>query len=193
MEEAAPEVFEEPFEDWPIEGPRTVLHSLRTLRRQGDSWLDLHERWLSRSGVSRSDRSVHEHQSLCRILHYLTCYGQLNVPNLAGAEAANRRRSLIEYAHHGRPLAPDYGGSEELLGHRDTQDGSLVDPALTTFVAKRQGVRPEILKIVRLAKEERSRGGRPSQDGDAPAPKPPKEPKGGGRGKPAAAAAGGGA
>lgn len=63
VEEAAPESFEEPLEDWPIEGPRTVLDGLQQMRRQGLNWSDLHNQWVSRPGVSVSDRSVHQHAS----------------------------------------------------------------------------------------------------------------------------------
>ena len=57
---------------------------------------------------------------------------------LESALAANRRRALIEHAHANRPLAPDYSGSSEFMGQREAVDGSLVDPALTHFVARRQ-------------------------------------------------------
>ena len=178
IEELVPEVHEEPFDDWPIEGPRTINYSLKQLRRQGESWLDAHERWVRRSGISSSDRAIHEHQALCRVLHLLCSYDQLNLPNLAGAEAANRRRALIEHAYASRPFAPDYSGSSDFLGNRDSQDGTLVDPALTQFVARRQGHRAEILKSIRLSKEEAVQ-----QQGGGPGPKGPGGGKGGGKNK----------
>ncbi|CAK9080024.1 unnamed protein product [Durusdinium trenchii] len=82
-------------------------------------------------------------------------YDQLNLPGLAPAEALNRRRALIEHAHSGRPDTPSYEGAEDFMGIKDTADGSLVDPALLQFTAKRQAAKAEIMKQSRLAAEER--------------------------------------
>ena len=67
----------------------------------------------------------------------------------------NRRRTLIEHAHQGRPDTPSYEGAEEFLGVRDAADGSLIDPALQQHAARRQAAKAEILKQTRLAAEER--------------------------------------
>ena len=64
--------------------------------------------------------------------------------NIAGAEALNRRRTLIEITHQGRPEAPSYAGAEEVLGLRDSTDGSVVDPAIAAYAAKRQAAKAEI-------------------------------------------------
>ena len=101
----------------------------------------------------------------------MTSYDQLNTPSLASAEALNRRRTLIEVAHQGRPEAPSYEGAEEILGTRDSSDGSIIDPALTRHAARRQADRAEVLKQNRLAAEERrhalSRGDR-GETGERP-------------------------
>ena len=39
IEEIVPEMHEEVFEDWPMEGPRTIASSLRYLRRQSVRWI----------------------------------------------------------------------------------------------------------------------------------------------------------
>ena len=74
----------------------------------------------------------------------MLCYDQLNLGALASAEALNRRRSLIEVAHQGRPEAPSYEGAEEFLGLRESTDGSVIDPALTQHAAKRQAAKAEV-------------------------------------------------
>lgn len=145
IEEILLEMQKDPHKDWPMEGPRTIAFSLRQLRRQNESWLDLHEWWVYRSCISSGDRSIHEHKSPCRVLYLITSYDQLNLSSVAGAEA-NCRRALIEHAYSSRPYAPDYSGSIEFFGNRTSQDGTLV--------AKRQGRKAEILKSVRLSKEE---------------------------------------
>ena len=155
IQEAAPDLEEIDYDDFPLQGPRTIFHDIRQLRRQGLDFVQHHESWIKKSGVRSTDRSVHEHASLCRALNLMLCYDQLNLPGLASAEALNRRRALIEHAHSGRPDAPSYEGAEEILGIRETSDGSLVDPALMQHAARKQAARAEVLKQGRLAAEER--------------------------------------
>ena len=170
--ESLPELEEVDFADWPLQGPRTMFRDLRQLRRLGTDFVQHHEGWVRKSGVRSNDRSVHEHLAICRALNFLVSYDQLNVANIAGAEALNRRRTLIEIAHQGRPEAPSYAGAEEVLGLRDSTDGSVVDPAITAYAAKRQAAKAEIQKQRRLAAEEQ-RAANATDD---------KAPKGGGRG-----------
>ena len=153
--EAVPESEEVDYEDFPLAGPRTVMRDMRQLRRAGQDFLQHHESWIKKSGVRSTDRSVHEHSSLCRALHLMICYDQLNAPALAAAEALSRRRALIEFAHHGRPEAPSYEGAEDLLGVREASDGAMIDPALTSFAAKKAASKAEVLKQQRLAAEEK--------------------------------------
>lgn len=174
------EIEEIDFDDFPLQGPRTVAHDVRQLRRLGLDFNQRHESWLKKSGVRSSDRSVHEHGTLCRALPCMLCYDQLNIAALASAEAINRRRSLIEFAHSGRPDAPSYEGAEEFLGVRESSDGTIVDPALQSHVAKKQAVKAEISKNSRLAAEERRLAGKKGDDKG-------KGDKGGGKGSGAAA------
>ena len=149
-----------------------MFRDLRQLRRLGNDFVQHHEGWVRKSGVRQTDRSVHEHLAICRALNFLVSYDQLNVPNIAGAEALNRRRTLIEMAHQGRPEAPSYAGAEEALGLRESTDGSVVDPAISAYAAKKQAAKAEIQKQRRLAAEEQ-RAANTNDD---------KTPKGGGRG-----------
>ena len=155
LAEAVPEYEEVDFDDWPLQGPRSVFRDVRQLRRQGMDFVQHHESWLKKSGVRSGDRSVYEHACICRVLNYMASYDQLNLPSLASAEALNRRRALIEIAHQGRPEAPSYEGAEEILGIREAGDGSVIDPAITSHAAKRQAAKAEVMKQKRLAAEER--------------------------------------
>ena len=155
LAEAVPEYEEVDFDDWPLQGPRSVFRDVRQLRRQGMDFVQHHESWLKKSGVRSSDRSVYEHACICRVLNYMASYDQLNLPSLASAEALNRRRTLIEIAHQGRPEAPSYEGAEEILGIREAGDGSVIDPAITSHAAKRQAAKAEVMKQKRLAADER--------------------------------------
>ena len=164
LAEAMPDYDEIEYEDFPLQGPRTMFRDLRQLRRLGMSFTQHHESWMRKSGVRTSDRSIHEHSSLCRALDFMTSYDQLNLPALASAEALNRRRALIEIAHQGRPDAPSYEAAEEVLGVREAMDGSVVDPALTQHAAKRQAAKAEVLKQTRLAAEERKHATRRGEE-----------------------------
>lgn len=175
LAEALPSYEEVEFDDFPLQGPRTLYRDARQLRRQGMDFQQHHESWLKKSGVRSTDRSVYEHSTLCRVLQLMASYDQLNLAALASAEALNRRRALIEVAHQGRPDTPSYEGSEEIMGVRESADGSIVDPALTAHAAKRQAAKAEIQKQKRLAAEEKrlSRKGDREDDGE----------KGAGRGR----------
>ena len=153
--EAVPEFEEVDYDDFPLQGPRTISHDSRQLRRLGMDFVQHHESWIKKSGVRSSDRSVHEHSSICRVLNMMMCYDQLNLPALASAEALNRRRTLIEHAHQGRPEAPSYEGAEDFLGVRESSDGSIIDPALAQHAARRQAAKAEVMKQTRLAAEEK--------------------------------------
>ena len=180
IHEASPDIEEVEYDDFPLQGPRTICHDIRQLRRLGMDFVQHHESWLRKSGVRNSDRSVYEHSSICRALNFMLCYDQLNVGALASSEALNRRRTLIEHAHQGRPDAPSYEGSEEFMGMRDSPDGSIIDPALTQHAARRQAARAEVLKQHRLAAEERKHLRGREED---PRPKKGDKPdKGAGRG-----------
>lgn len=177
--EAVPEYDEVEFDDFPLQGPRTIFHDCKQLRRSGQDFLMHHEGWLKKSGVRISDRSVHEHACICRVLHYMMTYDQLNLPALSCAEALNRRRTLIEHAHQGRPDAPSYEASEEFLGVRESSDGSMIDPALAQHVARRQAQRAEVLKQNRLAAEEKKHlkeKAPPKGDGKGGKKPPPENP-----------------
>ena len=164
LRDSEPEMVEEPFEDWPLEGTRSVGHVLRELRRADQSFLTHHESWKRLSGISAVNRAGFEHQTLCVALHYMVVYDQLNVVNLASAEALNCRRQLIEHAHEHSADAPVYDGAEDFLGFRMSSTGALVDPQRLAYVASRQSAKCKILEETRKAQEARSaylrRGGR---------------------------------
>ncbi|CAE7892794.1 unnamed protein product, partial [Symbiodinium necroappetens] len=181
LAEAVPEYEEVDFDDFPLQGPRTVYRDVRQLRRSGMDFIQHHESWIKKSGVRATDRSVHEHLSICRVLHLMASYDQLNLPSLASAEGLNRRRALIEMAHQGRPEAPSYEGADEILGVREATDGTIVDPALTQHAARRQAAKAEILKQNRLAAEEKRHAGRRNEEPDKNK-QPDKGGKAGGKG-----------
>lgn len=81
-----------------------MMHSAITLYCMGLDSIMHHEAWLKKSEVRSADRSVHEHSSLCRVLHVMESID-------------------IEY----RPWGGLMLHPEESLGVRDQTDGSTVD------------------------------------------------------------------
>ena len=156
LEDAQPLFVEDDFEDWPLDGDRTMMHGARELRRQGLTFTSHHDRWCTQSGIAQSSRALKEHKVICQALHFMTSYDQLNLPNIAAAELLNLRRQLIESAHEYNPDLPDYGAAEDFMGSHDNARGAIIDPRRVAFVAARQGARAKVLEQSRKAKEERS-------------------------------------
>ena len=98
------------------------------------------------------DRSVNEHFACCNALHLFATYDQLNVPNIAGCEAVNARRQLIEPARDGHPAAPRWHAASDLLGYQG-QGSALIDPERVAFVAARQSQKAKIIEATMKAKE----------------------------------------
>ncbi len=153
LEDAQPEYVEDDFSDWPIEGGRTLSNTTRELRRANLTFLAHHDSWVKNSGVAGSSRAVHEHRNICKALHDLATYDQLNLVNICGAERLDLRRQLIETAHQGRPDMPVYDMQDEFMGDRP-RNGVLVDQTRVAYAAQKQGLRAKILKQSRKAREE---------------------------------------
>ena len=62
---------------------------------------------------------VFEHKSLSKVLELLGSYDQYALVNSAGAEAALKRRMVIEQAYEKDPANPSFEGSGHLLGYRN--------------------------------------------------------------------------
>ena len=55
------------FDDWPLDGVRSVRTVVKDLRRANKSFMDSHFDWARSSGVRPADRAVHEHRTLSNI------------------------------------------------------------------------------------------------------------------------------
>ena len=73
--------------------------------------------------------------------------------NLAGCEAVNARRELIEYAHRNTPEQPRWEGSEDFLGYEESEGGTLIDSKRISYVAAKQSQRAKILEATLKSKE----------------------------------------
>ena len=157
-----------------------MVYDQLNLPALASDFLLYYDAWLKKSGVRISDRSMHEYGSVCRALHFMMVYDQLNLSALASVEALNRRRALVEHAHQGRLDVFSYEAAEEIMGIKDLTDGSLVDPSLLQYAARRQAAKVEVLKQIRLIAEERRyiREDKPTRKGDGKGTKekPQKQP-----------------
>jgi hypothetical protein len=162
--EAAAEVRETEFEDWPLENARSSRVLLRDLRRSGKTYLSSHERWASKSGIKATDRAIHEHHCLSKLLELAVSYDQLDVTNLACLEVAAKRRMMLETAYKGRPDNPNFAGSSHFMGYGEEGDGTHVDPAANRYRSDKLKEETNMLREARLTREESALAKRP---GDA--------------------------
>ena len=83
------------YEDWPLEGPKTVLWLMKHVDRTGGAPMAWYHRFLSEARISATDRSAYELQTLARMMELAACYDQLNLPSLACFEVLSRRWQLL--------------------------------------------------------------------------------------------------
>ncbi len=110
-----------------------------------------------------------EHEHLCQMAELAGCYDQLDLTNLAFAEAMFRRIQVIEWVHHERvrdvdAVAGDRITVEELAafsGTARTSDVLMVSPTLLNHVKSVVETDVTIMKSVRKAREERELRRRP--------------------------------
>eukprot|EP00959_Pyramimonas_sp_CCMP1952_P461245 9481264-Pyramimonas_sp.AAC.1 len=95
-----------------LDGPPTTFWQLKQIRDDDASPNAHHERWVRSSRIPEGDRSVYEHQVLCRILDAAATYDQFNLPALKWAELVCRRMALIKEAHRAAPSNPDYSAGD---------------------------------------------------------------------------------
>ena len=147
---------EEPSLDSFPDGPRTLVKTLRGLKRQYLTPQTFTANWVRTCEVGKGDRSVFEMEVIGEVLTALLCVDQLNVANLVGAEILARRRAVIIEAHRVAPGNPDYSASEIMMGLGSRAGGSSIEEALQKFTAKKLKERAAIDKEKRKASEEAS-------------------------------------
>ena len=117
------------------------------------------------ANLPAGDRSVYEHEVLCRVFDSMLCVDQLNVPALHSAELLCRRLQLIEEAHRVSPSAPDYSAADHFMGWAARQHGATVAPHLREHVATNLRGDAAIAKEARKAREEAAAGRKPKKGG----------------------------
>lgn len=149
------EMSEAPFEDWPLEGPRTVLHLAKHMDKHGKSPSAFLERWCRAKRIEDSDRVQHELRTIVDCIELLGCYDQVNLANLAGVEVLARRLQTVFDAYELNPQRPNYEAARYFSGMGTATDA--VAPELRSCVAKRARDEAEVEKQRQKARELRAK------------------------------------
>ncbi|CAK0843265.1 unnamed protein product, partial [Prorocentrum cordatum] len=109
--ESVDRLREEPFPDWPLDGPRTTLWCLRFLDRKRGGAIEHFHQFVSYYRLSRDDFGVTHYESIMRMVDYLMTWDLLDLPNVVGVEVMLRQAQLYEYMYAMEYEARDSGAS----------------------------------------------------------------------------------
>ena len=139
------------YEDWPVEGPRTLQWLLKHIERTAGSPMQWYHRFLVESRISPTDRTAYEIQSLARMLEVAGSYDQLNLPSVAAFEILARRWQLLLDANSRDP--GDSRFEDEDLWAGSSQKVLGIAPALSAHVASKTKEKAEMEKQRQSAKD----------------------------------------
>ncbi|CAK0849661.1 unnamed protein product, partial [Prorocentrum cordatum] len=162
--DAVEQMEEVELADYTDLGPRAMGEFVASVAVGSGNLTSYQAEWERMSGVFSGGAQCHEHRSLLEIARRAICMDQLNVKNLHCMEALVRRVIQIEMAVQRNPRHPDFSGLEDAVGGPTGASGSAAVPRYTEFAVARQKDRANILKQMRLHKEELERERR-SDDG----------------------------
>ena len=155
---ASLECKEVAFTDWPVPGPRTILHVLSRIVEHGGSPIAHSQAWRTACKFQPSDKPAQDHEMLCRILQTMVVYDQLDVENIASAELVVRGIQRIEEQHKLKLTSVDDAGESALfLGTSGgSRGGTVVSPKLAEWIGSEMQKEAAIAKERRKAREERA-------------------------------------
>ena len=165
--EVVEDIGETPFEDFPLEGPRTVRWCVEFIGRRQGGPMDHHRWWASIYNLPADDPAVQQHELTMKVLELFGTYDQLDLGNSAGLERLMREAQLTEWHFEekrrstaggkGGGSADDGGGEAQKGGGRGKKKGqrgvgpSMEEAAMWTGATKdNQNVMvcPALLKYV---------------------------------------------
>ena len=158
-------MHEEPLEDYPMQGQRTISWLYTFVREHGGTFDSRHTRWMLEQKIEKDSMPARVHDMVGLALEMGLCYDQVDPSNLVSFEVMGRLYQLIEET--GGSLCIE--GLEHYVG-RDASSGLRRGIALAPSLAKHatdaQAKETAILKERRKAKEEKDAvrtGGKPGQ------------------------------
>ena len=150
------------FDDWPVEGPRTLKWVLGFILENGTTPMGMHQAWRTNCRMQPGDGPVVEHEGWCRVLQLLISYDQLDGANLAACELIGRNIQRIQEKHKEKLISSSgddgMGGETSLfmgMTH-GSRAGLCVSPALQQWMGKQLQEEAILTKERRKAREERA-------------------------------------
>lgn len=168
---------QQPWPDWVVPGPCTVLWCAAFMLENGGSAVGHHIAFRSACRLGLDDPAMLLHSELSKIFQTALCYDQVDASNLASMELICRQLQLCEEKLKDRILGTVGSGHQEhdeswyFTGLQNTR-GVMVCPALSKWVSEQVASENSVLKERRKAREERAlakppprKGGRGGGDG----------------------------
>lgn len=154
--EAVNACTEHEWTDWPIKGPRTTLWLLRFFLEIGGNPISWFTKFKSDGKLDFTDEGIEELERLCRQLHTMVCYDQLNVPDIAGVELLCRSIQVTAYGYRERFTTQREDSYERglMFGVQFGEGNLPICPALKDYMAaelqKKNAIDKERRKAIEL-------------------------------------------
>ena len=176
------------YTDFPIAGPRTTQWLAENVVSSGHTPTQRHYWWRQVLNAQVTEPGIEEHLHCCQLLEYATTYDQINIGELAWAEAVARKLQLWEERYAERLRNRCDGGTNSgfaqerqlFMGSARASGPSLIMPELAKWVADSLSSEAAVLKERRKGREERAQAA--AAGGGGPEGKKKKGPKGDGKG-----------
>ena len=179
--DAVRESFVPNFDEKPLEGPLTALHTMKHMERHGGDARQWLLTWMRTKHIEQTDRVYHELKVLTDALWYAATFDQVNIPALICCEVLCRRIQAVCDAYT-NPSKPSWENARVFSGQGGPED--IISPTFRSYATKKNKDELELLQARIKVRELR---GAPAASDDAKDPAGPKKPhkggrKGGGRG-----------
>jgi len=169
IKDAAADMAEVTFDDWPLKGPRTAGWCITFLASQPGGAAEHHLLWRRAANLAVTDFGVIEHEAIMECIRQAVNYDQYDLSNSASFEVLVRRAQTIEYSHmertregfgsQNKPTA-GFGGLtyEEQEAFAGTARSSvlMIAPSLLEFVKTDVARHSELMKSIIKSREYRA-------------------------------------
>lgn len=105
--DALARLVEEPFDDWPLEGPRSLLEYLQMVRKKSQRPGSYPTKWVAESGIAKWGMEAHIPEVGMDILEAALTYDQLQAGNCTSLELLGRWMQLLEHTVSQNANKPD--------------------------------------------------------------------------------------
>jgi hypothetical protein len=141
------------FDDFPIDGPRTMSWLLREMAKSNMEPMQRHLAWKQSWKLDGEDKRVVQHALLSELLELFGSYDQVELCNTAGGECIARNIMTLEYELK-KKATNDDNQKEWFLGRSRNVGMHLIAPELLEHIQKKAAAEAAINKELRRAEEE---------------------------------------